>query len=121
MKQIELFLITIILAVSPIFSQTATYSDTRITFTAKRDNNYDIYVMNADGSDLKRLTHDPVVEWAPSWSPDGKEIIFQRVISGENDSEIYIMNADGSDKRRITNNSEYDGQPDWSPYLNMED
>jgi Tol biopolymer transport system component len=67
------------------------------------------------------LTYNPVVDWGPSWSPDGKKIIFSRVRNNENDSEIYIMNADGSDQKKITNNSVYDGHPAWSPFLKTEE
>ena len=48
----------------------------RIVFTSSRDGNHEIYVMNADGKNQKRLTDHPRADIQPSWSPDGKKIAF---------------------------------------------
>ena len=67
----------------------------RIAFISKRDENWNIYVVNADGSSLEaRLTNDPQDDYFGSWSPDGQRIVFTRG-SGE-EAGIYVMNADGS-------------------------
>jgi len=62
----------------------------------------DIWVMNADGSDLRRITtrERPWMDETPSWMPDGKRIVFQSTRSGRFD--VWIMNADGSGARQIT-------------------
>ena len=58
-----------------------------------------IYVMNADGSEVTRLTHSPSTDVAPRWSPDGKWISFTRVeLQGP---RVYIMKSDGSNVRFI--------------------
>jgi Tol biopolymer transport system component len=75
--------------------------------------NYDIYTLNADGTNLKNITNTPASEWNPVWSPDGQKIAFSSDRDG--DSEIYIMDKDGSNLKQITNNSGYDGRPRWSP------
>jgi Tol biopolymer transport system component len=73
------------------------------------DNHDDVWVINADGTDLTRLTHSEWPEFDPSWSPDGTRIAFRSERSGE--PEIWVMNADGTNQRRLT-----DGlSPAWSP------
>jgi len=74
---------------------------------------YDIYTVNRDGSDLKRLTSYDVYTAEGILSPDGKRIVFTSLKDG--DLEIYTMNADGTDVRRLTNTPGYDGGAWWSP------
>ena len=71
----------------------------------------DIYVMNADGSDVRQLTNTPGKEEGPVWSPDGTKIAFSSDRDGQ--QEIYIMNADGTGQRRLTDNPARDESPDW--------
>jgi TolB protein len=89
----------------------------KILFTSDRDGGINIYVMNADGSDVTRLTFDgPLGENAgPDWSPNGKRIVFARRYPGHPRFEIYVMNADGSDPTRLTFNNALDATPAWSP------
>ena len=77
--------------------------------------NSDVYVMNADGSGTRRLTHNRAYDGEPAWSPDGRKIAFKsrRTIGGN--GEIYVMNADRSGKRNLTRNPAQDGRPSWSP------
>ena len=84
----------------------------RIAFSSDRDGNWDIYVMNADGSGVTRLTEHPEVDWGPDWSPDGQLIAFSSYRDGE--SDIYVINADGSGVTQLTNHPEFDGYPAWS-------
>lgn len=65
-----------------------------ILFVSNRDGNNEIYVMNADGSNVKRLTEDAANDSQPTWAPDGKTIAFVSDRAGH--SDIYTMNADGS-------------------------
>ena len=84
----------------------------RIAFTSQRDRNDEIYVMDADGSNQRRLTNDPAQEWWSSWSPDGSRIAF--VSNRDGNNEIYVMDADGSNQQRLTNNPAGDSIPSWS-------
>ncbi|MEP6895057.1 MAG: hypothetical protein ABI986_05565 [Chloroflexota bacterium] len=71
----------------------------------------DIAVINADGSDLQRLT--TASGEYPAWSPDGSHIAFSSARAGNYD--IYVMNADGSQQIRLTDSPAYDMSPAWSP------
>src|SRR5262245_29010487 len=55
--------------------------------------NEDVYVVNADGSDERRLTEQPFHDSGPAWSPDGQQIAFFSRLG--NNTDIYAMNADG--------------------------
>ncbi len=85
----------------------------RIAFVSDRDGNFEIYVMNADGSGQRRLTTNSAADRNPAWSRDGKQLIFQSKRDGN--EEIYLMNADGSRQTRLTSNAGDDIFPDLSP------
>ncbi|HVF40962.1 MAG TPA: hypothetical protein VM939_13765 [Gemmatimonadaceae bacterium] len=74
---------------------------------------YDIYTVNRDGTNLRRLTNYNVYTAEGVLSPDGRRIVFTSLKDG--DLDIYTMNVDGSDVRRLTNTPGYDGGPWWSP------
>lgn len=95
-----------------------------ILFTSDRDGDrnspplerrFELYVMNADGSDVRRLTDNPAWDGNAAWSPNGRMITWGRCRSGGK-CDVYVMNADGSDKTNLTNSDDhYDGAPTWSP------
>lgn len=85
----------------------------RIVFSSTRHGNFEICMMNADGSDFRRLTDSPLQDIRPKFSPDGKRIAFTSHRDGNH--EIYMMNADGSGLRRLTNHPERDDYPTWHP------
>ena len=75
--------------------------------------NYEVYVMDSDGSNKKQLTHHPGFDGHPSWSPDGQRIAFSS--SRERAVEIYVMEANGRDQKRITFDFMEKSMPTWSP------
>jgi hypothetical protein len=85
----------------------------RIAFAQFWNENLDIYVVNADGSGLIRLTDHLGYDVSPAWSPDGRRVAFTSERDGK--GEIYAMNADGSGLTRLTNHPAEDYGPVWSP------
>lgn len=81
---------------------------TKIAFNSDRDSNAtdglnsEIYVMNADGSGVTRLTHALRGDVRPAYSPDGSKIAFRSERDGFNVREIYVMNANGTSQTRLT-------------------
>ena len=73
-----------------------------------------IWVMNADGSNLRRLSAGGGAgDHEPQWSPDGKRIVFSAYRGGV--GQIYVMKADGSNEVNLSNTSSYELTPSWSP------
>ena len=81
----------------------------KIAFSSERGGRPMIYVMNSDGTNVKRLTFKGAYNSSPSWSPDGKKIAF----AGQDNShfDIYVMDADGSNLKRITTAVKQNGKP----------
>jgi TolB protein len=74
----------------------------------------DIFTIAADGRNLRRLTENQSNNEDPSWSPDGRYIIFSS--SREGEYHLYMMNANGQNQRRITFLKGEQTSPAWSPY-----
>lgn len=92
-------------AVSPDGSQ--------IAFCSDQEGKCNIYVMNADGTGVRQLTHASGENRAPAWSPDGKRLAFASNRDGN--VEIYVMDADGSNQTNLTHYPGDDADPAWSP------
>ena len=82
----------------------------------------EIYVMNADGTNVRQLTSNGDFDSAPSWSPDGQRILFERAPAGTftpgteaQEKDIYVMRADGTHVRRLTDSPGLDEGPEFSP------
>jgi hypothetical protein len=101
---------------------------TRFVFMSNRSGfrKAEIWVANADGSGLLRLTTNvqlssdgqgPIFssDFDPAWSPDGSKIAFVSNRDGLTDTELYVMNTDGINPVRLTNDGLDDRMPAWSP------
>ena len=98
----------------------ATAASSKIVFNSNMDGNYEIYVMDDDGTNVQRLTHHPDKDKTPRWSPDGKQIAFTREKRWEpgqklQQLDVFIMNKDSSQLQQITDHPGLDVQPEWSP------
>ncbi|MHB9106289.1 MAG: TolB family protein [Armatimonadota bacterium] len=85
-----------------------------IAFVSDRDGATEIYVMNADGSDQRRLTHDSGRKDEISISPDGSRIAFVSKITGL--WHVYTVNLDGSGLQQLTDN----GRNNWRPSFSLD-
>lgn len=105
------------LALVPVVAATARYEEPRTTpeagssekeiaFASRRDGNWEIYIMDADGGRQTRLTHRPDdQDRFAMWSPDRSRIAFgSQVPPGFDPWTLWVMNADGSDARQVAAN-----------------
>jgi TolB protein len=97
---------------TPAFSRDAK----KIAFVSTRDSEkYQIYVMNADGSNVSRLTVDEKVGFFnPQWSPDGRRIVYYAE-KGDSKDQVWVMDADGSHQTLLTANIGHNIFPGFSP------
>ena len=88
----------------------------KIAFYSTRDGNSEIYVMDGDGRNQRRVTVDPAADFLPAWSPDGRKIAFvsNRTNRNKHIKQIWVIDADGKNPIRLTDGLG-DSNPDWSP------
>jgi Tol biopolymer transport system component len=97
----------------------------KIVFTSNRvsptnpEADFEIFVMNADGSNQTQITSNALDDEDPAWSADGRRIAFQRdfdPVGGQVDYDIFTMNVDGTGEANLTNSPRVlDFEPNWSP------
>ena len=120
MKTIQFLVFTILsllmlnVSISLLFAKAPTIP--KILFTSVREGNYEVYVMNTDGSNQVNLTHNRADDFQAVWSPTGEQIIFV----SDRDSglhDLYLMNPDGSNVRRVFKKKRSINRtnPAWSP------
>ncbi len=101
-----------------ITDSTKNLAATKLIYSSNRDANffnYQLYVMNPDGTNRIRLTTNNTNDSEAQYSPDGSKIVFSTNRDGN--YEVYTMNADGTNLKRLTSNggTTFDYQPCWSP------
>ena len=106
--------------------------DGRIAFSDDSDGDYEVYVVNANGSNLQQLTNNTAHDYGVDWSPDGTKIAFNRERPGKltlnpahpgtnngsgnsGNGDIYVMNSDGTNQTRLTRHGNTDFYPIYSP------
>ena len=97
-------------SIYPVFARAP--KTEKIAFSSNRRGNWDIYVMNADGSNQVRLTKSPLIDVSPVWSPTGEQILF---VSGQSGAmDLYVMDANGSRLRKVFRDAVHRVEPAWS-------
>ena len=108
------YLLSTFLIFSPLPAILAKAPETaKIVFASRRDGNFEIYIMNPDGSDQTNLTQHRANDLAPAWSPTGEQILFTSDRGGIED--LYLMDADGANVREVFRKSIGREYPTWSP------
>ncbi|MCA9931206.1 MAG: PD40 domain-containing protein, partial [Anaerolineales bacterium] len=96
------------------FLSTAVPLQNKIVFQSNRDGDYEIFIMNSDGTNQLQLTFNNVDDNYPVVSLDGTRVLFDSIRDGN--WEVYVMNIDGSEQRRLTNEPGSNNRlPTWSP------
>jgi Tol biopolymer transport system component/serine/threonine protein kinase len=98
-------------------------SSGQIVFASSRSVVPQLYLVNADGTDLTQLTNMDNGACQPSWAPDGTRLVFISPCLGRgeifetiyNESSLYIINADGTGLKQVTPSPGSDFEPAWSP------
>ena len=81
----------------------------QIVFHSNVDGNFEIYLINSDGSDLTRVTDYPGIDQFPEWSPNGNQLLIRR------DMDIYLIDPDGTNPVQLTENTALNQMGSWSP------
>ena len=108
-----MFSLMLYVNICPVLAKAPTTS--KILFTSARDGNYEVYVMNPDGSEQMNLTQHRAQDLEAIWSPTGEKILFISDRGGMRD--LYLMNTDGTYVRRVFKRKTKikRGSPTWAP------
>jgi Tol biopolymer transport system component len=89
----------------------------KIAFSSSRDGDWEIFVMDEDGSGLEQLTFDNSRDWDPTWSPNGNQIAFTSFrLPGTDDPEIFLVDVENTGNvAQLTDSPGDNMDPDWSP------
>lgn len=86
----------------------------QIVFCSNRDGHLQLYIMDANGANVRKLTNTPnCYNGGPFFSPDGKKVIFRSDRKEKDRLQLYVINADGTGEKALTNNDKW---VYWAPY-----
>jgi Tol biopolymer transport system component len=90
----------------------------QIVFCSNRNGNLELFIMDADGKNVRQLTHAPgCYNGGPFFSPDGKRVIFRSDRKKKDHLQLYVINADGTGERALTDNLDW---VYWAPFWYMD-
>jgi tricorn protease-like protein len=86
----------------------------QIVFCSNRSGDLELYIMGADGKNVRQLSHAPgCYNGGPFFSPDGKRVIFRSDRKKKDHLQLYVINVDGTGERALTDNLDW---VYWAPY-----
>ena len=85
----------------------------KLAYDSAADGDFEIHVVNRDGSGNTQLTSNTIEDKHPAWSPDGSKIAFAR--GSSDDTEIWVMSASGAGAVKISEGTGFAVDPAWSP------
>ncbi len=103
---------------APEYNAEGSYSSDgkQIVFCSKRDGHLNLYIMDADGSNVRQLTKTKdCYNGGPFFSPDNKRVIFRADRDKKDALQLYVINVDGTEERQLTNNDGVNWCPYWHP------
>lgn len=108
-------LIALVLVAPAPTAQTQESPEGLIAFASDRDGDPEIFVMNADGTDVRQITHNEVADHSPDWAPDGRRIVFAHE-AREYDFDLHIVDTFTGRERAFTSwRNWWETDPAWSP------
>jgi hypothetical protein len=75
----------------------------KLAYESGDDGDWDIYVVNQDGTGKEQLTHNTVLDREPAWSPDGSQLAFICCSAGS--TEVWVMSATGTNRVQLTDDT----------------
>ncbi|MBN1311317.1 MAG: serine/threonine-protein kinase [Anaerolineae bacterium] len=85
----------------------------QIAYASNKDGDFEIYVMNADGSNIRAITDNSSDDFSPQWSPDGTKIVYHGQTGSS--SHLYSVQVAGSTPEQLTSAGPLNLWPDWAP------
>jgi TolB protein len=78
-----------------------------------QDEQFKLCLITPDGEKRLQITTGPGIDDSPSWSPDGRHLVFSSMVNGQ--SHIFMINRDGTEQERLTSEGTHHSSPSWSP------